>query len=370
MTTWMNKLPSSLPTSADYWGHPPSRMVIQVLNDVLRDKNVSSMHFMNARGRYPTTREEIMPKVHEYLISQGVDVKVTQGNPAFRILGSIYGEGSSDAETFVFLEIDNNWLGIDVLSNSLSVAEKLTTEVKDMLLPMNTQQKGDVYMIVSGRNGPEITVVGKINSELILDNYASDIKEKYSVLVDMLTAPNPKGRLSILNGVPGSGKSFLIKGLLSDLADKVRFVYVPASIVGNMSGPEFAMVLSRDVDGKQIPNVLILEDADASLLSRGQDNLSKISDLLNMTDGIFGEIMDIRILATTNAKSLSIDKAITRPGRLAVNMEFDALSLEETKEVYKRVHGKEYTGKSGLTLAEIYTGEIPVDDEGKRYIGF
>ena len=53
-----------------------------------------------------------------------------------------------------------------------------------------------------------------------------------------------------------------------------------------------------------------MEDADATLATRQIDNVGRLSDLLNMSDGILGEMADLRIIATTNAKSTEIDEAV------------------------------------------------------------
>ncbi len=48
--------------------------------------------------------------------------------------------------------------------------------------------------------------------------------------------------------------------------------------------------------------MLIVEDADECLVQRGSDNMSTIASVLNISDGILGSILDVRVLATTNAE--------------------------------------------------------------------
>jgi hypothetical protein len=54
------------------------------------------------------------------------------------------------------------------------------------------------------------------------------------------------------------------------------------------------------------PILFIIEDADDCLVPRGSGNVSTISSLLNYTDGIFGSMLDLRIIATTNAEKMEI----------------------------------------------------------------
>lgn len=108
------------------------------------------------------------------------------------------------------------------------------------------------------------------------------------------------------------------------------------------------------------PLVLIIEDADTMLLPRETDNIAEVSTLLNLTDGLIGQSLDIRVVLTTNAGVFKLDKALTRPGRLCRAIEFPLLDLNHARKIAKRIgktlketdeHGK---CRSNFSLAEIY----------------
>jgi ATP-dependent 26S proteasome regulatory subunit len=100
--------------------------------------------------------------------------------------------------------------------------------------------------------------------------------------------------------------------------------------------------------------VLILEDADEVLAPRENGNLSAISGVLNIGDGIVGSTLDIRIVATTNAKETQLDPAVKRPGRLNVFAHVGKLSPEQCSEIYTRLTGRVGEFSKSLVLAEIY----------------
>ncbi len=89
--------------------------------------------------------------------------------------------------------------------------------------------------------------------------------------------------------------------------------------------------------------------------------MGPLSSLLNATDGLFGDLLDLRIIATTNAKKLDIDPALLRPGRLLKQLEFEKLSMEQSNQVLQRLCSEKSINSDSIklftkpqTLAEIY----------------
>jgi hypothetical protein len=78
-----------------------------------------------------------------------------------------------------------------------------------------------------------------------------------------------------------------------------------------------------------------------------------VSNILNISDGILGDILRLQIVCTFNSKLQEIDQALLRPGRLIAEYRFEKLSLDKTAALMKKLHGIEYTGKE-MTLADIF----------------
>jgi SpoVK/Ycf46/Vps4 family AAA+-type ATPase len=114
-------------------------------------------------------------------------------------------------------------------------------------------------------------------------------------------------------------------------------------------------------EGQNGPIILVLEDADKCLVERSENNINSIQALLNLGDGILGSLLDIRIVATTNAEELKMDEAITRDGRLSRLIKADLLDRETACNIFKRLCPNKATpieliggDHFKMTLAQVY----------------
>jgi hypothetical protein len=245
----------------------------------------------------------------------------------------------------------NDWMKMSVASTDKAFVEKVTAFAEIELSKNNGA--GRVYAVSQGPDGPFLSDVGVAGVALVRDNYSDLVLEHYDHVVADLSSKEPCGRLVIMNGVAGSGKTHIVKALLSEVKD-TPFIVIPSHMVASLADPGFVQVL---IDAREEslnkPLVLIVEDADACLIERQSDNISSINTLLNLSDGIIGSVLDIRVIATTNAESLDLDAAIIRPGRLCTRFDVDALPAKHANAVYKRLTGED--GNFGeATLGDIY----------------
>lgn len=185
-------------------------------------------------------------------------------------------------------------------------------------------------------------------------NYTDAVLESVDHVIADLNATDPCGRVILFDGPPGTGKTRAIMSL-PDVVPRGLFVMIPSGMIGSMSSPGFLNLLltEKPEDG---PLVLIVEDADEAITERKSGSPDALSSILNMSDGIYGQILDIRILASTNAPITSLDQAVTRPGRLCRRVEIGALPSTQANAIYLRLTGKPGPFAEGhfITLAEIY----------------
>ncbi|KKL74478.1 hypothetical protein LCGC14_2064510 [marine sediment metagenome] len=241
---------------------------------------------------------------------------------------------------------------INLITSNQEEKRKLFKAVDDLII---SEAPGSVYMVMVDQNGLRIDSIGFAKHTLNQHNYSKGVVSDYNKIVQELSADEPRGRFAILSGPPGTGKTHLIKAMLNEVEDSVC-ILLPAQMVSELSGPQFVTLLVNEknrFEGKHI--ILILEDADACLVPRGNDNISTISSLLNITDGIFGLIIDIRVVATTNAEKLEFDKALIRPSRIISNINVGLLTPKEATDCYKNITGKVKEFDEEVTLAEIYS---------------
>jgi ATP-dependent 26S proteasome regulatory subunit len=77
-----------------------------------------------------------------------------------------------------------------------------------------------------------------------------------------------------------------------------------------------------------------------------------VSTILQLTDGLFSDYLNIKIICTFNTNIERVDKALLRKGRMIANYEFKPLSKEKTNKILK-ARGYTVTDKE-MVLADIF----------------
>ena len=231
----------------------------------------------------------------------------------------------------------------------------LLAKLRNAIAPLVTRRppRGEVVLLAQGPTGLLTRSLGRLEAPLERENYAPEVVSAYEHVLAELRSDAPCGRFVLLEGPPGTGKSWFVRGLASE--SEALFVFVSAELMGRMSAPAVVPTLLRERE-RRVPIVLILEDADLVIVKRAVDNMSMVSDLCSLSDGLLAELIDVRIVATTNARRVEIDDAIVRPGRLCTHVVFAPLALEPAERVYRRLTGQERLRAAGgsLTIAEVY----------------
>lgn len=219
---------------------------------------------------------------------------------------------------------------------------------------IDKRQVGSVYMLMSdGNGGVTFSDVGRAGVKLERGNYTPKVLEAYDRIKDEVRVKNPHGRLSILSGPPGCGKTFIIKGLLHEVPESV-FVIVSQEALPGLLGPAGLAAMIDLRSQHSVPIVLILEDSDDALAPRENGNTSVLAALLNLGDGIVGGVLDVRLLATTNRDHQEFDPAILRPGRLSTHCDVRELSVEVANARLKQLAPEATELEKPVTLAEVY----------------
>lgn len=182
--------------------------------------------------------------------------------------------------------------------------------------------------------------------------------------------------LVLLHGLPGTGKTFYIRHLLSELSNSGNcdVLYFPPSMVSSITDPSFMDFIGEWVSGNRKKIVLLIEDAEILLETRNSVRNMGITNLLNLTDGILNDCFGLQIIATFNTALCNIDEALLRPGRLIARKEFGELSIEQLETLSKKI-GLKRTFDNPMTLSEFYCDknkeEVLVHEVSKKQsIGF
>ena len=201
--------------------------------------------------------------------------------------------------------------------------------------------------------------------EISLDEFNEDLPDER---ID--EEINKKGPgLFIFHGEPGCGKSSYIKYLIKKYKNKEFIIVSQDIILGSMDNFREFLLGCKD------NSILIIEDCENLVKSREQVGSSVvISDFLNITDGIYGDMFGIKFILTFNTEIQKIDPALLRKGRLKIKYKFTKLKGDKLKKLAEKlgIELKESQLTSGLSLADLYNynSDTGYSEKKRESIGF
>lgn len=180
--------------------------------------------------------------------------------------------------------------------------------------------------------------IKKIEYKDIEGNYNTDLPlDKIKKFVEEDTSSG----LIILHGIPGTGKSYLLRYLINHYHGIKQFSYIDSNDFHTLCTNKQYLRELKDT-------ILILEDCEALIKDRNLNNFnSNISNLLNISDGLLGDALNVKIICTFNTQLENIDKALLRKGRIKLKYEFKELTPDIAKKVCLK-YNKKYIGKNLL----------------------
>ncbi|RLC10724.1 MAG: hypothetical protein DRI24_19845 [Deltaproteobacteria bacterium] len=283
----------------------------------------------------------------------------------FKLMGEHLDDHVFATDDTIVSLFDNGYM--NSFSTSPVANEEVFTSLNE-LFTVKEEVINRAYVLEQSGGGFEFRPYKIKERVLIEENYMPEVVANLPRLYSVVDGEDPFGRLAILEGRPGGGKTSLIRGMMNEFG-RPKFVIIPPYLVAHLNSPSMISSLVREQSNDPRPLVLVLEDADQCIATRMGDNISNISAVLNLAEGILSDTLDIRIVATTNAKRTELDEALTRPGRLGAYVEVPYLDTDQASKVLTRLCGKmgleeaksimergSYDGKSfeNITLADVY----------------
>ena len=185
----------------------------------------------------------------------------------------------------------------------------------------------------------------------------NSIAENYTpgVITDMWDAikrvSGLESGLLVLNGPPGTGKTHLLRAMLTELAGKKKGLVCtpPLDFLQNMS-------LMMQATSRSQSSLILMEDVGDILTEQAASQYPQVNaNLLNMSDGLLSLLNNSVIVLTFNTAIDKINKAVLRPGRCISHLEVNCLPRAHVEGLLETwgATACDLT-KSEYTLAEAY----------------
>ena len=242
------------------------------------------------------------------------------------------------------VEFDEGWCEVLHDCNKQSFVLEFT-ELMKRFKTRERKKPLEINLVVQEKFGLDLRSMEIKRTKLDLNlYYEDDFKQVDEVIQQRLRKKEDKG-IVLLHGLPGTGKTTYLRYLIGRI--KKRVLFLSPTLAESLMNPEFIELLINN------PNtVVVIEYAENIIMDRRTTGSSSVSTLLNISDGLLADFLNVQIICTFNSSLTLVDSALMRKGRLIGKYEFGKLSVGKAQTLSNHL-GFETIVTKPMTVAEI-----------------
>lgn len=254
-----------------------------------------------------------------------------------------------------------------VAATTVPAAQAIIDRLLALVPPMSDDDESIVVGFATmSQDGTARTTGRKLSAPVWSEatpNYTLNVQKELGRYLEPNWQPGAGGKLLLWHGPPGTGKTYAIRALTRAWKSWCAFSCVtdPENFLGHSS--YMLDLLTRSTNKPW--QLVILEDSGELLSTDAKDRTGQgLSRLLNASDGLIGQGLNVMTLITTNEPLKTLHPAAVRPGRCLSQVSFGEFTQTEANQ-WLANHASNARVRGPRTLAQLYAvlnGELEADE--------
>lgn len=249
-----------------------------------------------------------------------------------------------DGDLLYFVDDENNEIGF-WFKESPTIREKIETlinELEELCIEDSKPERvpvARISLLLSEMGGGLSEIRKKMYDWKRKPEEELRLLYDYDKFLALVNFMNANEGIAVMQGPPGTGKTSILRDAISQVVlaeNPTEVVYLTSENLRAIGGEQFVNYFLRN-SGR----CLVCEDAEA-VLQRNSDGIrnAATSNVLNLGDGILGNIAQTGMVFTLNCDTEKVDPALLRPGRCKLLWNVEPHTEEQIYKYWEYKHAQ------------------------------